>query len=300
MADPLRFAFNASAAGVGARFHRIKSMEHHFLEHKEVDDDGDRGDQVDYVVPIQGASNLPVFGGLSESRVGPQSFKLERSGGRRALTLMSVGNVYTRAMSSHVNGSDQFSSEVEAHVYDLNFLDRIYIKYAAAKLTSSYPVKNPREDPNQVPHLKPELAVIEGLLLDGYPITVKLNPKPFCDHPTYGVFREKLPELRKKFPAQFGNPKRAEGPKSQNPTAISVCSLVEKIELNRAPKRKIRLSEDQRSIIFDGVGQLYFGELFMAEDSRRLSVFRVAFGSDAAGAGGGPEVRGNGGPVIEN
>lgn len=294
--DRRRVAYDASALGIGGRITRIKAKKEFILPwpHSE---------EVDYQIPGQAAANVPVNGGLSISVAGPYEFSIQRP---HPTKILSIGGAVARGLGG-LGRDDPHSSQVEAHVWDLNVLDRIKANYVAVRLRSSYKNDKPLENPNATPELLPDYAEIDGLMFDGRVIPVTVNYRPYREHPTFDSFFKALPDMVKGLPAR--NQFIAAGERTEEvlrkarafrekPSydsvmpCIHVASIVEPINQDKLP-RGVRVGSRPWSVILDDVGELFLGEVILGLDSRRITMIRGELGCDFSGSLDCVDTRGN-------
>jgi hypothetical protein len=282
-----RFAYHATAIGVGARFTRIDRTEQESRQPVP---------NVDHVVPVQGASVLPTVGGLSESTAGPFEYRVSQP---RELTLVRVGKVHTRTSSQYPHTLPH-EVRAEVQVSEVAFLDRIQARYIAARLTTRHDGRAPQ------PSIAPGNFAIEGLSLDGYPILVKFDVTPFSEFPTREGLRKNFKKLApyghqlalpEKAVENWGREKKCDLRKNTfDRGPVNVCTIVTDIDLGRNPPREIQRTGVNR-ITWKGVGDIYLGELLVSDHFRQLTMMRVDFGSPVGGFAVAGEVQSNSGPV---
>jgi hypothetical protein len=267
-----RFIYTGNACGAGARIIRIDPDPAKPAE----------APNTDYVVPIQGASCLPVTGGLSESQTSPFVYRVERP---YPLTIMSVGSASTRAISGFPEARP-FKTEVEVTVSGVSFIERVSIRRVAARMVSIH------AEEDKTPRITPECVSIEGLSIDGYPITVNFDAAPFREHST----REQLATSyakNAKFREQYFRQVGAKSSREKIPESkgLYVCSVVRSIDLGKNPPRGV--TADRNRIRWEGVGTIILGELIVSDYYRRLTMVRVLFGSPIEGLAFSGDVQSN-------
>lgn len=280
-----RFAYHATALGVGARFTRI-------------DPPGARQQvrNVDHAIPAQGASVLPTCGGLSENVAGPYEYRVSQP---RDLVLMRVGKVHTRTWSGYPH-SLPHEVRTEVRVEDVAFLDRIRARYIAARLTTT------SDGRAEHPAVVPGCFALDGLSLDGFPIQVKFDATPFCDFPTRQGLRNNFKKIGEVYGPQLALPEqpvqnwrlpKAWAPKNVfNTGPVNVCTIVSDIDLGQANPREIYRTGINR-IKWEGVAEIFLGELLVSDHYRQLTMLRIEFGSPVEGFAVAGEVQSNSGPV---
>jgi hypothetical protein len=255
---------------------------------------------VDYAVPVQGASVLPTIGGVSESTAGPFTYRVSKP---REVTLLSVEKVHTRVSSQYPHTMPH-EVHTESRVSGVSLLDRIVVGHLSAQLTTRHDERTP------FPNITPGCFALEGLLLDGYPIQVKFDATPFCEFPTREGLRKGYRKLMERYGAQLAVPEARVPKWSRNSCRrppkdvfdrgpVNLCTIVSDIDLGPNPPDGIERTGINR-ITWKGVGDIFLGELLVSDHYRQLTMLRVEFGSPMGGWAAAGEVQSNSGPVLNS
>jgi hypothetical protein len=257
---PRRYVFRGHACGVSGQ---IRRPAHH-------------------VLPVQGVSALPVTGGLSESSVGH----------KRLNDWVSFDAISTFAHGDYVNGEAGVATtrgeiafdaapvrtRIAASVHGLTILGRVHVAHAAIGIISDSSAS--QEEP--LIHL--EGNVIEGVRIDDAKLKITLAE---------GFYREC--NTRKKLAARHAaglTPEHAvllmsldgsAAPPAKFPEARGTvkCTLVQKIEWDGPAHGTAQILG--HAVYVPGFGRLYFGEMYISAESRRLTMLRFQLGSDQGG-----------------
>src|SRR5512133_3026947 len=117
-----RFMFAGHATGVSARFHRLDELQN-----------------LDHVVPMVGASVVPVSGGRSESKVeSPYRYDVDAPRNR---CLLGVQRVYTLAEGRDTNGI--IETEVSAEIYGLEVVEKLRCEFMRMHMVASRAAAEP-------------------------------------------------------------------------------------------------------------------------------------------------------------
>jgi hypothetical protein len=244
--QPKRYIFSGHASGVAAHIRRPENR----------------------VLPVQGASSLPVIGGLSESKVGPVHLG----------QWVSFDSAATSARGDFVNspsprgkaasGDTPTETRVTASVLGLEILQRVFIGRAAMGLV----LRNP-EGKGQPP-IRLEGTFLDGVRIDNSRLKITLAEKFFSKYDT----REKLvAELAAGLPRRqerlFTSVPKAKGP--------MLCTIVQEIAWDGPPHPDATIQGN--AVVIPRFGTIYFGELVVNEYSRNLNMVRVQLGATASG-----------------
>jgi len=256
----------------------------------------------DIVIEAHGAASLPVAGGRSVSRVGPPKpndffhvdsaetfaeglfenhdrFREFTLGKREQDSLVAVTRVFTE-----VNG------------FAIGKKFRLTVKRMRAEIVSRSPLASSQ------PSVRIADAVIEGVDINGHRLKVDLDPKPFQKYDTHAKLLAACddPDFVEKYgDALFLRTPREGGPPPP-PTGrlIEACgttyaNIVRSIKWD-GPAFPGSAIEGNSVNLEPEFGRVFFGELLLAEGSRRLTLVRVALGSEGGGSASACDVESNG------
>ena len=257
---PRRYVFRGHASGVSTHIRRPET----------------------HLPPIQGCSSLPVTGGLSQSDVVSQ----------QSDKWVLFDRVSTRAHGDYVNAEEGVATTrgdvafdaaatkttVTADVHGLVILGRVHIGRASVGLISHSSVDG--EDP--VILLQDNR--LEGVRIDDSYLKITLAQEFFCECDT----RKKL---AKRHAAGLA-PHHAGLflPTTEGGDAVSVfpeakgtvkCTIVQEISWAGAPHPTATIHG--HVVRVPNFGKIYFGEMFVSGDTRRLTMVRFQLGSEDGG-----------------
>jgi hypothetical protein len=249
MGSDTRFIFRGNAVGAAGHIHKPN----------------------DLIIPIQGASSLPVIGGYSRSSVGAVRFS----------EVLSLESARTEATGDLSEQEKAYKTLANSVVKGVNVTGRLTADALQATLTSTHPVAGGE------PSIVPTGTQIVNLRLDGYPVIVTLDLDMFT---RYGT-RESLSRayanddaFYKKYGHLFKSPE--DGPNKGTKRTIPesggyiVTTIVTQMKTSH-PKAVVK----GNTITLNGFGIIYLGELLITGNSRRLTLLRVKLGSPvSAGA----------------
>jgi hypothetical protein len=166
---------------------------------------------------------------------------------------------------------------VRADVRAVRLLDRISISRVKLNLRSTH------RSGDRFPRISTEDSEITGLKLGRHPITVTLDSKTFKTADTKESLAEtyaKNASFRKRKAKKFNTPPDSETIQEYS-GGYYVCSIVESIS-GKLPDGAF-IDENGYTIVWPGVGRVVLGEMLISENSRRLTMVRVHFGSPLEG-----------------
>jgi hypothetical protein len=255
------YIFSGHALGVAAQFHRL-----------------DEAHNLNHVVPTLGASVLAPTGGFSRSRVIHYAYTVDQP---RKRTLLSVRKIKT-AVSGRDLGN-RFETEVEADIEALHLVEKLHIGTIRLHFLSA----RPAEPENAVPVVTTTGSRIEGVQLGNVKAVVVLDEEPLLSCGTaeqLGEFYNKqTDDYRKANDWRFALDPAPDG-------AAGSCrqhkfSLVREIHLSGPERDKQSVSVDGYTIHWKGFGKIILGEVHVKGNDRRITMVRLAMGSDAGGPG---------------
>jgi hypothetical protein len=265
------YIFSAHALGVAAQFHRL-----------------DEAQNLNHVVPTLGASVLAPTGGLSRSRVTHYAYSVDRP---RRRTLLSVRKIKT-AVSGR-NLGNRLETEVEADIEAVQVVEKLHIGAIRLHFLSA----RPAEPENAVPVVTTTGIRIDGVHLGNVKAVVVLDEEPLLSCGTADqlaeFYRKQTDDYRKANDRRFVLDTAPEG--AGGPCRQHMFSLVREIHLSGPERDRQLITVDGYTIHWKGFGKIILGEVHVKGNDRRVTMVRLAMGSDAGGHGtaGGAESNGS-------
>ena len=255
------YIFSGHALGVAAQFHRL-----------------DEAKNLCHVVPTLGASVLAPTGGHSRSRVLHYAYTVDQP---RKRTLLSVRKIKT-AVSGRDLGN-RFETEVEADIEAVQFVEKLHI----GTIRLHFLAARPAEPENAAPVITTTGSRIEGVQLGNVKAVIVLDEEPLlsCGNAEQlGAFYSKqTDDYRKANGSRF---KLDTAPQGAGGSCRShTFSLVREIHLSGPERDKHSITVDGYPIHWKGFGKIILGEVIVKGNDRRVTMVRLAMGSDAGGPG---------------
>jgi hypothetical protein len=259
---PRRYVFRGHSSGVAAHIRRPEK----------------------HVLPVQGCSSLPVTGGLSESKLGP--IQLGKWVSFDAVATSAHGDyVDAEAGIATTRGEVAFDAvptmtHVTSSVHGLVILGRVHIGYAAMGLIS-----RSAEGKSQ-PVIRTEGNRLEDVRIDDSRLKITLAEEFYRECDT----RDKLAArhasgLPHHHARMFLPHTKAAQPTGANefPEANGIvkCTIVQEIAWDGTPHPTAEIHG--HVVRVPNFGRIYFGEMFITDHSRRLTMVRFQLGSDDGG-----------------
>ncbi|MGE5243765.1 MAG: hypothetical protein ACM3SQ_06030 [Betaproteobacteria bacterium] len=274
-----RFVFRGNAAAFNGRLIRPK----------------------DIVLENSCASSLPVVGGRSRSRCGPQQFGDEirfESASTLAEGLFDDPRGFEEL--THQRGREEMlatSTNVAAEVRGLAV--GLKPQLTAARIAAAMRSHSPRGS-GETPVVVGRESAVEDLAIDGHKLIVELETELFERYDT----RSKLlaaaddPRFVEQFGAalfmQAGFEGRAVPPGGRIIRSEYVhATIVRSVRWDGDPFPGSRI--DHNLVIVPNLGRLYFGELLITASSKRLTMLRMELGSPAGGTVACADIENDGG-----
>jgi len=264
------YNFSGSAVGVAAQFHRL-----------------DEAHNLNHVIPTLGASVLAPTGGHSRSRVAHYAFSVDQP---RKRTLLSV-----RKVKSAVSGRDlgnRLETEVETDIEALEVLERLQIGTIRLQFLSA---RDAQPD-SCTATVTTTGSCIEGLQMGAVKAVVVLDEEPllFCgSKEQLGEFYSKqTDEYRKTNGWRFSMDTTPAG--AAGNCRSHTFSLVREIHLSGPEREKQLIGVDGYTIHWKGFGKIILGEVNVKGNDRRVTMVRLAMGSNAGGSGSSGSGQSNG------
>ena len=280
MDHPLRYVFHSHAAAFGGRIVRPK----------------------DIILEAQGASALLVTGGRSVATLQRTTFD--------EFFEVESANTVTEGFFEDLKGfvdvtnhkAEEQSltavSRARAEVVGLSVgrKPRMTIKRVVAELTN----RSAGHSGQPAIRIGKDVA-IDGISIEGHRLVVELNTKPFLKHDTHAKVLAAADDA--KFVEEAGESlfmSRRFAGTGKTPafrklirTGSSIyATIVKSIRWDGKPFPKSEIHDNV--VVLPEFGRVFFGELLIAEQSRRLTMVRMALGSDAGGSASAGDVETNG------
>lgn len=265
------YIFSGSALGAAAQFHRL-----------------DEAHNLNHIVPTLGASVLAPTGGHSRSRVAHYAFSVDQP---RKRTLLSVRKIKT-AVSGRDLGN-RLETEVEADVEALEVVEKLHIGTIRLQFLSA----RDAQPENATPTVTTTGSRIEGVQLGKVKAVVVLDEEPLLCCGTGD-------QLGDFYSKQTDDYRKANGWRYKLDTApvaaagscrAHTFSVVREIHLSGPEREKQLISVDGYTIHWKGFGKIILGEVNVKGNDRRVTMVRLAMGSDAGGSGTAGSGQSNGG-----
>jgi len=247
--------------GAAVRFNRIEDLRN-----------------LDYVVPVQAPAALPETGGLSESKVASFSFNVDKPRKRSLFALESIDT----SVCGKRNG-DWYETTVKADIQNVAVVDKLAIGRVIMQFVSKRSVLDEDADPV----VSTDGCSFEGMRLGSVEATVVVDDEPvkYCGSKTQlaDFYRKQTPEYRRANAWRFcSDPNSGE---IREYKGYCKWSIVREIRLSGPESELKNISVDGFTIVWDGFGKIILGEYLVKGHHRRLTMVRLAMGSDVEGDG---------------
>jgi hypothetical protein len=257
---PRRYIFHGHASGVSAHIRRPETR----------------------LLPVQGCSTLPVIGGHSESNVGPQ--KLDKWVAFDAVSTSAHGDYVDPAQGvATTTGEVAFDvpptqTTVKSEVKGLVILDRVHVAHAAVGLISHSPKGK------EQPEIHLEGNILEGVRIDDSRLVVTLAEDFYRVCNTKDKLAKAHADGLPPGHAHLLMPlDGSAGPATTFPEANGTvkCTIVKEMHWDGDPHPTATIHG--HVVRVPDFGKIYFGELYITGDSRRLTMVRFQLGSPHGG-----------------
>jgi hypothetical protein len=281
MDHPLRYVFHSHAAAFGGRI----------------------VDPKDIVLEAGGASALLVTGGRSVSQL--KGIRFDEFFEVESTSTVAEGFFEDTAAFievAHRRAEEQTLAAVSRARAEVNGLaigrkPRLKIARIRAELT------NRSAGHSGQPSIRiGKDTVIDGISIEGFKLVVELNIRPFhqCDTHAKVLSAVDDPKFVEKSGEALFMSKRYRSAATtpafrrliQHAGTIH-ATIVKSIRWDGRPFPKSEIHDNM--VVLPGFGRVFFGELLISDISRRLTMVRMALGSDSGGSASAGEVATNGG-----
>lgn len=252
----------------------------------------------DVTFTMPGASSLPVTGGQSVAEIPGRDFDGFLS--FKSASTLAAGAFHDKRdalieWTHRRKDEDTLTARtrVRAELQGLTVgtEKRLTVDRLAAEMQSVSP-RDRGEPPITIGDV-----VIENLVIDGVPLPIELDATVFNEHDTHAklIRGGDRREVIEKYGDQFfiserHGPRPTPGRSRFVPHDKQIYATIVK-GIGPHPTAIVK---DHNSVVVDGLGRIFFGELLISESSRRLTLLRLELGSEEGGSAGGPEVDING------
>ena len=275
---PRRFVFRAHASAIGGRLYR----------------------PIDLPLASPAAAALTVSGGVSEARAARVSCR----------PFLSAGEAIARVEGGYDDRAQAVAwthgrlDEDEMTTVTTAFCAVRDLRVARARLTirrlQAGLVSRSAGSGSESSIALARATAIDGVAIDGHPLAVTIDHAPFEQLDT----RAKLvaaaagPRFAHRYGGNFlmttalagrRAPKR---PRLADEGGLILATIVSSVAWKRRPHPKARI--EGHTVVVPDFGRIYFGEMFIAADARRLTLLRLKLGSPEGGNGTVTEVETNG------
>ncbi len=262
-----RYMFSGHVLGASARFHRL--------------DDA----SVNEVIPAVGSAALAATGGRSEGRQGRFRYDVTHP---RKRCLLEVEQADTWVEGRDPDG--RFETELSVDVTGIHVLEKFHIDNVRLHLLAV------RNDMGGIAAVSTKGSRVEGMRMGN--VTAKIT---FDDEPlTYTGSKDQLAEF---WRGQSADYKKQHGWRFHTAPNGDLAddhghhrfSLVSKIELIGPQDEQHPITVTDNLIYWKGFGRIILGEVHVKGQERRVTLVRLAMGSDGGGTGttGGAGSNGN-------
>jgi hypothetical protein len=264
-----RYMFAGHVVGAQARFHRL--------------DDA----SVNEVVPAVGTAAVAATGGRSENRLA-QPFRYDVTHPRqRCLLAVDQANAWVEGRDP--NG--RFETELSVEVSGVHVLEKLHIDNVQLHMLA---VRNGMDDDAAV---STRGSVVEGLRMGNVTARITFDDEPLthtgCKEKLAAFWRGRDAQYRKQHGWRFYT--TPDGSELADDHGHHRFTLVSGIELIGPEEDKQAISVTDNLIYWKGFGRIILGEVHVKGQERRVSLVRLAMGSDGGGSGTGGSAGSNGG-----
>jgi hypothetical protein len=214
---------------------------------------------LNHVVPALGTSIVPPSGGRSGAHADPFKYNVDSP---RQRCLFEVQRVDTFAEGRDANGV--IETEVSAEVAGLGVVEKLRCDLVQMHMLVT------RQGPTGEPVVTTNGNRIEGMQLGNVKVVVTIDEAPLLNSGDAAKFEAFL-RGKGRPAARFGE--------------YANSTIVSDIQLIGSERDKAGMSVDGNVITWKGFGRIILGEIHVKAHERRLTLVRLAMGSDAGGTG---------------
>jgi hypothetical protein len=241
-----KYNFSGSMIGAAAHFHKLDDQTLPDLLH----------------MPMQGASLVSKIGGQSVSEVSNYAFEVDHPRKRK---LVTVGHILS--VVHGLTTGTRYQTVTESDIESITFVDKLRIDKLRFRMTAS------RDGVDGPTTLTTEGNLIQGIHIGAADIIVELDDSL-------------LPALATGAHIQ-GRPQNGtqNGPAIQSKDGAYHFHLVKSLRIVNQDQEKSKIDTGPNWVRWDGFGTIFFGEVTVKSDDRRVTLVRLQMGSDAGGSG---------------
>ena len=270
MSDPTaRYMFAGHVIGAAARFHRL--------------DDA----SVNEVVPSVGTAALAGTGGRSENRLAsPFRYDVTHP---RPRCLLAVEQAHGQVEGRDPDG--RFETELSVEVSGVHVLEKLHIDNVRLHMLA---VRNRMDD---IAVISTRGSVVEGLRMGNVTAKVTFDDEPLTftgsQDQLANFWRGRSADYKKQNGWRFH--RTPDGNELADDHGHHRFTLASRIELIGTPDPQQPITVTDNVIYWKGFGRIILGEVHVKGQERRVSLVRLAMGSDGGGTGttGGAGSNGN-------
>lgn len=248
-------------------------------------------------VPAVASACLPVTGGVANG---------ESEGGRYG-EILAFGRAGTKAEGDFITPQDAVAftngnhgdnllpthTNTRAMLADLNISNgpRRFMVAGLEAAMGSY------SDRRRATEFRTLTAEFRGVQLDGVHLVVKTHSEIFTTNPTKQALAQAYTasqEFRDRYSRYFFADKPANARRHAIPQCNGLINTTVVSGLEWQGKAPEGTQIDRNALRISGFGTIYFGELLIEEQFRRLTLLRFELGSPVGGSGSACEVQTNG------
>jgi hypothetical protein len=219
---------------------------------------------------------LPVTGGLSHSHVHSYEYKVDEPWQR---SLLSVKRVESKAEGADTG--DGSHTEVHSEIEEISVVEKLHITRVILNMSSARTAEGP-------PVIRTTGNRIEGMRLGKVHVTVVLDDETLCTCGTKqqlaDFYAGQTEDFRRANAWRFST--QAGASELQEHGGYYKCTLVREIQLSGPADEVAKIPPPEgNKIYWPGFGRIYLGEVLVGVRERRMTMIRLAMGSDAGGSG---------------
>jgi len=225
-------------------------------------------ENLNHVIPTLGGSVLPITGGRSEARQEAYRYDVDAPQKR---CLFAVDQIETWVEGRDLG--DHFETELSVDISGLHVVEKLHIDSVRLHLMSE---RKPGEDAV----VSTNGSRIEGLRLGKVEARLTIDEEPLRHTATADAFA-----------AWHSSKARPLGKAGE----YHCGTIIRDIQLAGLEKDQQDLSVAGNVIVWKGFGRIILGEIHVKGHERRVTMVRLAMGSDAGGTGTAGDGQSNGG-----
>ena len=252
-----RYVFSGHAVGVAAQFHRLGETT-----------------GLNHIVPTLAAAVLPVTGGLSHSHIHDYDYAVKEPWSR---SLVKVAHVESKAQGREKG--DGYETEVHSDVQRITVVEKLHIDRVMLHMSSSR-AEGPAE-------IRTTGNKIEGMRLGKVEVKVELDDETLCRCGTKdqlaAFYATQSTDYRQENSWRFHT--QAGASELQEHSGYYKCTLVRAIKLSGPEDEVKKIQVEGNRIYWPGFGRIFLAEVLVGVRERRMTMVRLAMGSDAGGSG---------------